>query len=216
MRRDQDLADGGPAGDRPAAARGRRRRSPRRRPCRCCRASASAASSIRPPRAQLMIRTDGFISAISRGADQVAGLGRQRRVQRDEVAAAPEVVEPRDALDAAFERLLGGQERVEADDRHAEPLRPLGDRQPDPAQADDAQRLAVELGAGELVPVPLARLEAVVGLGHVPRQRQAARPSCARPSRSCCRPACSSRRSRAGSRPRRRCCRRPRPRARSP
>ncbi len=32
------------------------------------------------------------------GADEVARLGRQRRVQRDEVATAPEIVEPRDAL----------------------------------------------------------------------------------------------------------------------
>ena len=129
------------------------------------RASASAASSIRPPRAQLMIRTDGFIRAISRGADQVARLGRHRRVQRQEVAAAPEVVEPHHALDAVLERLVGGQERVEAEDRHAEPLRPLGHRQPDPSQADDAQRLAFELRARELGPFPLARLEAVVGLG---------------------------------------------------
>ena len=41
---------------------------------------------------------------------------------------------------------------------------------PDPAQADDPQRLAAELRAGELVAVPLAGLEAVVGLGDVPRE----------------------------------------------
>ena len=47
-----------------------------------------------------MIRTEGFIMAISRGADQVARLGRHRCVQRQKVATAPDVVEPHDALDA--------------------------------------------------------------------------------------------------------------------
>ena len=107
-----------------------------------------------------------------RRADDVAGLGGHRRVQGQEVAPRPQVIQPLDALDAQLLRLLGGQERVEADDRHAEPLRPLRHRQPDPAQPDDAQRLALELRAGELVAVPLAGFQAVVGLGDVPRQRE--------------------------------------------
>ena len=106
------------------------------------------------------------------GADDVAGLGGHRRVQRQEVAAGPQVIQPLDALDAQLLRLVGGQEGVEADDRHPEPLRPLRHRQPDPAQPDDAQGLALELRAGELVPVPLARFQAGVGLGDVPRQRE--------------------------------------------
>ena len=106
------------------------------------------------------------------GADQVARLGRQRRVQAQEVAAAPEVVEPRDALDSELEGLVGRQERVEAEDRHAEALGPRGHREPDPAQADHAQRLAFELRAGEFGSLPFARLQTVVGLGDVSRQGQ--------------------------------------------
>ncbi len=135
-------------------------------------ASSSAASSIRPPRAQLMIRTPGFIRGERRGADDVAGLGGHRRVQGDEVAARPEVVELLDALDAELQRLVGGEERVEADDGHAERLRPLRHRQADPAEPDDAERLALELRAGELVAVPPAGLEAVVRRGDVARQGQ--------------------------------------------
>ena len=79
------------------------------------------------------------------GADQVAGLGRERRVQRDVVAAVPEVVERRDALDAELRGPLGRQEGVEPDHLHVEPLGPLRDRQADPPQSDDPQRLAAEL-----------------------------------------------------------------------
>ena len=92
-----------------------------------------------------MIRTVGFIIAISRAPITIARLGRQRRVQRDEVATAPQVIKPRNALDAALQGLLGRKERIEADDRHSKPSRTLGNGQPDPAQADDAQRLALEL-----------------------------------------------------------------------
>ena len=105
-------------------------------------------------------------------ADQVAGLGRERRVQRDVVAPPPEVVERRDGLDPELRRPLGRQEGVEPDHLHVEPLRPPGDGQAHPAQADDPQRLAAELGAGELVAVPAPRLQAVVGLRDVARQGQ--------------------------------------------
>ena len=179
-------------------------------------ASARAGSSIRPPRAQLMIRTPGFILRDLLGADEVAGLGRQGGVQGDVVALAPEVVEPADALDAELQRLLGGEERVEAEDRHVEALRPLGDGQADAAQADDAERLAFELGAGELACGPSGRPSGSRWPGRRCARGRASGPWCARRSRPCCRRACSSRRSPAGWRRARRCCRRRRRPGRSP
>ena len=49
---------------------------------------ASAASSTRPPRAQLMMRTPFFVLAMFSADEDVLGLLGQRRVQRDEVGAA--------------------------------------------------------------------------------------------------------------------------------
>ena len=104
------------------------------------------------------------------GVDEVARLGIERRVQRDKVAAGPEFVEPRHALDPVLERLLGRQQRVETDHGHAEAEGAPGHGEADPAQTDHAQGLALELGTGEGVTVPLSRLEAVIGHGHVAGQ----------------------------------------------
>ena len=68
-------------------------------------ASASAASSTSPPRAQLMMRTPGLRLRQRLAREDVArGIG-QRRVQRDEVGARQQFVELR-LLDAEFERAL--------------------------------------------------------------------------------------------------------------
>ena len=50
-----------------------------------------------------------------------------------------------------------------------------GDELPDPAEADHAERLAVELVAAEAGPRPLTAGERRVGLRHVPEQRQGER-----------------------------------------
>ena len=76
------------------------------------------------------------------------------------------------ALDAQFAEALGGDELVEGDDLHLEGLGALGDELADPAEADHAERLAVELGALEVGPLPGAADERAVGLGHVAAERQ--------------------------------------------
>ena len=63
---------------------------------------ASAASSTRPPRAQLMMRTPCLHLGERRGVDDVAGLVGERRVQGDEVGAAQQLVEL-DLLDAELD-----------------------------------------------------------------------------------------------------------------
>ena len=73
-------------------------------------ASLSAASSISPPRAQLMMRTPFLVLARFSRRQDVAGLVGQRRVQRDEVGAGEQLVEL-DLLDAQLDRALGRQER---------------------------------------------------------------------------------------------------------
>ena len=78
---------------------------------------AAPSSTTSPPRAQLMMRTPSFILAIAAGVDDVAGLVGQRRVQRDEVGAAEELVEL-DLLDAELGGALLRQERIEGDDLH--------------------------------------------------------------------------------------------------
>ena len=133
---------------------------------------ASAASSIRPPRAQLMIRTVGFIMAISRAPTRLRVSAVSGVCSVMKVAAGPQVVKPRNALDAALQSLFGGEERIEADDRHSKTAGALGDGQSNPAQSDDSQSLAFELCAGELASFPLAGFEAIVGLGNISRQRK--------------------------------------------
>ena len=59
-------------------------------------------------------------------------------------------------LDAELAGPIGGEERIEADDLHVEPGGPAGDLAADAAQADDAERLAGELGADEFAAFPFA------------------------------------------------------------
>ena len=63
-----------------------------------------------------------------------------------------------------------GEERIEAEDLHVEAGGAAGDLAADAAQADDAERLAGELGADELAALPLAGAHAGVGGGDVPGQ----------------------------------------------
>ena len=120
-------------------------------------ASASAFSSTRPPRAQLMMRTPFFILAMRARVDDALGLLGQRRVQRDEVGAADQFVEL-DLLDADRHGALRRQERIEGDDPHLQADGAVGDDRADVAAADDAERLAVQLDAHELRLLPFAGL----------------------------------------------------------
>ncbi len=103
--------------------------------------------------------------------DDVAGLVGERRVQGDEIGAAPQFVEL-DFLDAEIERAFGGQKRIVGDHFHLQPDRAVGDDRADIAAADDAERLAEDLDAEKFVLLPFAGARRSVGLGDLPRQRQ--------------------------------------------
>ncbi len=100
------------------------------------------------------------------GADQAHGLGRLGQVDGQEVGLAHHLLQ-REQLDA---HLLGPLRRhvgVEGHQAHPEGVGPLGHEGADPAQADHAEGLAVQLDTLPAGALPLARLEGGVGLGDV-------------------------------------------------
>ena len=100
------------------------------------------------------------------------GVGRLRKVDRQEVGHGIDIVGRFGALGAKVAVALGPDERVVGDDPHAEPTSALGDELSDPAEAEDPQRLLVQLGAGELGALPLAGGQRRVRLRNVARERQ--------------------------------------------
>ncbi len=104
------------------------------------------------------------------GVDQADRLRRLRHVQGDEVGAAEHLLDALGALHPELAEALGGDELVEGDDVHVEALGALGDELADAAEADHAERLAVELGALVLGPVPAAGDQRVVRLGDVAKE----------------------------------------------
>ncbi len=111
-------------------------------------ASASAASSTRPPRAQLMMRTPGLVSRKGLGREDVAGRVRQGDVKCDEIGASEQVVEVY-LLDAELVGAVFTEERVVGDDLHPEAAGAVADDRADVACTDDAERLAGEFDAHE-------------------------------------------------------------------
>ncbi len=106
------------------------------------------------------------------GVQPAARLGRLRQVDGDEVGLAVDVAARLGLLDAELAEALGGDERVEGEHAHAEALGAGGDELADAAEAEDAERLLVDLDAAELRALPLAGGEAGVRLRDVARQRQ--------------------------------------------
>ncbi len=159
-----------PTAARTAATRWSAPSRTRRAPAPCTwpsrMASARSSSSTIPPRATLMIRTPGLALASRSFADQperLLGLG---QVDRDEVRmrrTAPRGPE----LHAHVPGPLRRDEGVVGDEPHPEGQRPLGDESADPPEADDAERLAVQLDALPLRALPLAGHQSGVGLGDV-------------------------------------------------
>ena len=133
-------------------------------------ASASAFSSTSPPRAQLTMRTPCFGLLQRRRIDDVAGLVGERRVQRDEIGAAQQIVELH-LLHADLHGPLRRQERIEGDHLHLQPDGAVGDDRADVAAADDAERLGEQLDAQELGLLPLAGLGGAIGFRDLARQR---------------------------------------------
>ena len=107
--------------------------------------------------------------------EQALGFRRERHVQRDVVAL------PEQRLEAAqLYAEIGGDLRrnvgVVGDDAHLEGARPLDHFAADAAQTDDAQHLAAQLIAHELLLLPLAAFGGGAGLrdapGHGEHERQ--------------------------------------------
>ena len=88
-------------------------------------------------------------------ADQAERLGRLGQVDGHEVGLGEQRVEV-DEPDAHLRGAAGLDVGVVGDDRHPERAEPLRDQDADPAEADDADGLLVELDAGVLRPLPLA------------------------------------------------------------
>ena len=86
-----------------------------------------------------------------RGVDQVARLRQERRVERDDVRAGEQLVE----LDPTGLVAVHG---VGVDDLHPERTGASGDRLPDRAEADDAERLAAQPATEHELDRPRPRL----------------------------------------------------------
>ena len=100
----------------------------------------AAAGRVDDPQRRLRVREQV-------GRDQAHRVGRLREVDREEVGLADEVLERGDERHAELPGAVGTHVRVEGHELHAERQRALGDEHADAAEADDAERLAVELDA---------------------------------------------------------------------
>jgi hypothetical protein len=111
-----------------------------------------------------------------RGVDQVVRLLRVGHVQRDHVRLAQQLVE-RQQLELQLRGALGREVGVVPHHVHAERARQLRHVPADAAQADDADRLAAELGALEPLAVPFTAAHRFRGPGDVAglREQQAHR-----------------------------------------
>ena len=106
------------------------------------------------------------------GVQPAARLGRLGQVDRDEVGLRVDVGARLGLLDAELAVALGGDERVEGDDVHAEAARARGDELADAAEAEHAERLLVDLDAAELRALPLAGGQRAVRLRDVAGERE--------------------------------------------
>ncbi len=140
--------------------------APAMRPSRT--ASASAASSTIPPRAVLTMRRLGLAWVSSSAEIRPDGVGRLGQVDGEEVGAGDELLDRRDEVDADLAGTVGAHVRVVGHELHAERVGALRDEHADATEADDAERLVVELDALPPRAVPLVVLEVAVGLGDVP------------------------------------------------
>ena len=156
-----------------------------------------------PPRPALTSRMPGLACASTSAFTRpiVSGVFVAWMVTKSEIATRSSIVST--SCDAELAGAIRADERVVGDESHPERVRALRDQHADPAEADDPERLAVELDALPLRAVPLAGLQIGIGLGHVARLREQQRHACARRPRGCS-TAARSRPSRRGASPRRR------------
>ena len=91
-------------------------------------------------------------------------------MQREEIGRGEDVVLGLGMLDAELAEALVGDERVVGDDAHAEADGPPRDLLPDPAEAEHAERLSLELHPAPFRALPAALLERGVRLRDVARE----------------------------------------------
>ena len=125
-----------------------------------------------PPRPALIEPQPGLRVLEDICVHEPDGLRRLGGVDRDEVAQREQLLDRRHELHAELAGTLGVDEGVERGEAHAERVRPLRDEDTDAAEADDAERLAVELDALPLRAVPLPAPQVVVRLRDVARLRE--------------------------------------------
>src|SRR5581483_7775 len=106
------------------------------------------------------------------GVDEAHRVARLRQVDREEVRLRDEIGEVGDELDTELAGTLRRHVRVVRGEPHAERERTLRDEHTDAAEADDAERLAVQLDALPARAVPLPRLQVRVRLRDVARLRE--------------------------------------------
>ena len=106
------------------------------------------------------------------GVHEADRVGRLRRVDRHEVGDRDELGHRLGELHAELAGPIGAHERVVGDEPHPERVRTLRDEHTDPTEADDAERLAVQLDAFPLRAIPPPGLQIGVGLRHVARLRE--------------------------------------------
>ena len=135
------------------------------------RASARAASSINSPRAQLTMRTPFFILAMA-AASIIFSVAALSEVCSEMKSERREKFVERDEFDFDFSRGRGRDERIVGEHFHFERASAAGHFGADAAEADEAQRLAAQLGAGERGFFPFARMNRGVGLRHGTRQAE--------------------------------------------
>ena len=110
-----------------------------------------------------------FHCGVLLGAEHADGLVGLRQMHRDEIGQGKKLLHVVVKRHAQLLGALGAAVRVVAHQVHAECTGALGNQATDAAQAEDGQRLLIQLAAAELAAGPLPRMHACVGLGGVAR-----------------------------------------------
>ncbi len=124
-----------------------------------------------PPRAQLMIRAP-LHQRQPPAIDEVHVFRSAGSVHGEKITARQELIEIGDTFDAELGGPVGREEGIEADQLHIQPGGASSHLPANPAQADNAERLAGELDADKPAAFPFAGVQAcrgewdVAGQGH--------------------------------------------------
>ena len=106
------------------------------------------------------------------GVQPVLRVRRLRQMDRDEVGLRVEHLAVLGLLHAQLAVALGAHKRVEGDHAHPERACPRRDKLADASEAEDPERLLIQLHAGELRALPLAARQRHVRLRNVARERE--------------------------------------------